>query len=130
MNKEIIDLANYIFENYDLSNTTSSCHFQLFLSVYALALLNSGEVDKGVDLFHQVKFKNISIPENMQYYIKIRYMLIETEFLVHEGKRMKAHKKLEKIKNISQMLKFNYFYNKALNIEKSLEQFHLVVQNN
>jgi len=120
-NKEIIDLAHYIYENYDLTNLTSSSFYQLFLSVYAKALLETGEALLGVDLFHQVKFRNINIPENMKYYVRIRYMLIEAEFLVYNGKLIKARQELGEIKDISRMLNFNYMYNCALDIEKNLD---------
>lgn len=120
-NKEIIDLAHYIYENYDLTNLTSSSFYQLFLSVYAKALLETGESLIGVDLFHQVKFRNINIPENMKYYVQIRYMLIEAEFLVYKGKLIKARHKLAEIKNISRMLNYSYLYNCALDIEKSID---------
>jgi hypothetical protein len=120
-NKEIIGLAHYIYDNYDLTNLTSSSFYQLFLSVYAKALLETGESLMGTDIFHQVKFRNINIPENMKYYIRIRYMLIEAEFLAYKGKLIKANQELGEIKNIARMLNFNYLYNCALDIEKSID---------
>ncbi len=119
-NKEIIDLAHYIYENYDLTNLSLSCFYQLFLSVYAKALLEMGEAMLGADIFNQVKFKNINISENLKYYIQIRHMLIEVEFLIYKGKLIKARQKLDKIKKISQMLKFTYFNSCALELEKSI----------
>lgn len=120
MNKEIVELAHFVCENYDLTNLNSSCLYQLFLSVYARALLETGKTQKALELFSQVKFKGINIPDHMKYYIQIRYMLIKTEFLIFEGKFKKAGKILKKIKDNSQMLKFNYFYDRALCLEKSI----------
>jgi len=42
------------------------------------------------------------------------------EFLIYQGKINQAMLKLERIKYISQMLKFDYFYNNALELEKSI----------
>ena len=120
MNHEIIELVYHVYENYDLTNVKSSCLYQLFLSVYARALLETGETKKALEFYNQVKLKGINIPEYMKYYIQIRYMLIKVEFLIFEGKLKKARKNLAKIKDISQMLKFNYFYNNALCLEKSI----------
>ncbi len=120
MNKEIIDLAHHIYETYDLTNLTSSCFYQLFLSVYAKALLETGETMIGVDLFNQVKPRNLNFPENMKYFYHLRYMLIETEFLVYNRKLIKAHQELEKIKDISHMLRFNYLYNCASDLDKNI----------
>jgi len=120
MNNAIIDLAHYIYETYDLTNLTSSCFYQLFLSVYAKALLETGEALIGVDLFHQVKPRYLIFPENMKYYFQLRYMLIETEFLVYNRKLIKAHQEIEKIKDISHMLRFNYLYNRASELDKNI----------
>lgn len=120
LNEEIIELANFICENYDLDNLNSSCLYQLFLAVYARALLETGKIQKALELFSQVKFNGINIPDHMRYYIHIRYMLIKTEFLIYNGKYKKAQKKLYKIKSISKMLRFNYFYDNALSLEKRI----------
>lgn len=120
MDREIIDLAHFVFDNYDLTNLNSSCLYQLFLSVYARALLETGKTQKALELYSQVKFKGINIPEYMKYYIRIRHMLIKAEFLIYNGKYKKAQKKLDKIKSISKMLKFNYFYDNALSLEKRI----------
>lgn len=120
MYKEIIDLAKYIFGNYDLSYLKSSCFYQLFLSVYAKALLETGETKKAVECYEQVKFNNVNIPEHMKYYVKVRLLIIKTEFLIYKGEFKKVWLILEKIKSISKMLKFSYFYNCALEIEKRI----------
>lgn len=127
MNTEIIDLVHFVYENYDLTNLNSSCLYHLFLSVYAKALLETGKTQKALELFSQVKFNGIIIPEYMNYYIRIRYMLIKTEFLIYNGKYKKAKKKLDKIKVISKMLNFNYFYDNALCLEKRILTIYDIV---
>lgn len=120
MNKEIIDLAQHIFENYDLNNFQSSCFFQLFLSAYARALLETGDTKKAIEYYDQVEFKDVNIPEHMKYYVKLRLLIIKTDFLIYKGEIKKVRLVLDKIKNISKMLKFSYFYNCALEIEKRI----------
>ena len=114
LNNEIINLSNYVFQNYNLSNIKQLCFYQLFLSVYARALLETGETEKALEVYSQVNLNNINLPEYMKYYVKIRLLLIKSEFLIYKGKKEKAMHLLEKIKTISKMLKFNYFYKAAL----------------
>lgn len=120
MNKEIIDLAHYIFDHYDLINYKSSCFYQLFLSAYARALLDTGETKKAIETYDQVELGTINIPEHMKYYFKIRLLFIKAEFLIYKRKFRKARLLLGKIKAISQMLKFSYFYDKASGMEKHI----------
>jgi len=118
MNTEIIAIAHNIFKNYDLSGLKSSCFYQLFISIYALALLETGKSNKAFELYDHVKIKNIVFPEQMKYYMQLRLLLIKAEFLIYKGKTQKAGQKLRKIKRISKFLNFNYFYNRALEIEQ------------
>lgn len=120
MNQEIIDLARYVFEKYDLTDLELSCFYQFFLSIYAIALLETGEVQKALEFYDQLKYKNINIPELMKNYVKIRLLLIKAEFLIYKGKLKKAQKLLEQIKSISQMLRSSYFYGNALELEKNI----------
>lgn len=115
MDKEIIKLADHIFTKYDMTGLQSSCLYQLILSIIARALLNTGKIQKAVELFDKVEFSEV--PVNMKHYIKIRYDLIKVEFLIHEGNVQKALNKLEEIKSISYLLKFKYFYKNALELE-------------
>ena len=115
---EILELVNLIFDKYELSDLSSSWHYQLFLSMYARALLNTGEVQKGLKLFKQVELK--TVPVKYSYYIKLRYYLIQAEFLIFEKKINKAKQVIEEIKTISQMLRHKYFYDKALMIENEI----------
>lgn len=121
LNREIIKLSTYVLQNYDLSNIKSLCFYQLFLSVYAKALYETGETEKALEIYSQVDLNNINFPEHMKYYVKIRLFLIKSEFMIYAGKNEKAKRILEKVKTISQMLKFNYFYEAALEIEQSLD---------
>ena len=120
MNKEIIELSAYILKNYDLTNLKSVCFYHLFLAVYARALLETGEVEKALEIYEKVEFKDISIPEHMRYYLKIRLLLIQSEFLIYLRKTNKARRKLEEIKTLSQILQFRYFQNAAMEMEKQI----------
>ena len=120
MDIEIIELSHYIIENYDLTDLRLSCFYQFFLLVYAKALLNIGEQKKAFEFYDQVNFKNVNVPEQMKYYFRIRVLLIRSEFIIKKGKSIKAKRKLEEIKTLSQMLNSNYFYQAALEIEKSI----------
>ena len=120
MNPEIIALAHNIFKNYDLAGLKSSCFYQLFISIYALALLETGKAKKAIELHDHVKIKNILFPEHMKYYIQLRLLLITAEFLIYKGKTQKAGQKLRKIKKIAKLLDFSYFYNSAVEIEQSI----------
>jgi len=120
MNTEIIALSHNIFKNYDLAGLKSTCFYQLFLSIYALALLETGKSKKALELYEHVKIKNILFPEHMKFYIQLRLLLIKTEFLIYKGKTEKARLKLIKIKKIAKFLNFNYFYNRAIEIEQCI----------
>jgi len=120
LNPEIIAISHNIFKNYDLAGLKSSCYYQLFISIYALALLETGKAKKAIELHDHVKIKNILFLEHMKYYIQLRLLLITTEFLIYNGKTQKAGQKLRKIKKIAKLLNFNYFYNRAIEIEQSI----------
>ncbi|MGQ7870817.1 hypothetical protein [Sunxiuqinia sp. sy24] len=126
MSNEIIDLSNYIFDNYELANLQLLISYQLFLSVYARALLESGDEKRALEFYKQVKFKHLYFPKHMRYYIKIRLMLIKAEFLIHQKEHKRARKILDKIKSISLKLKFKYFYDEAFELRTELEQEQLI----
>lgn len=117
---EIINIADCIFNKYDLTDSKSSCLYQLILAIYARALLKTGKIQQGVELFNKTELEGI--PVNMRNYIKIRYDLIKVEFLIHEGDLKKAQETLEGIKGISNLLKFKYFYNNALELETQIRE--------
>jgi hypothetical protein len=109
---EVINLANFIIEKFDQNNFKTSWLYQIFLAFYARALLNTGEIQKGIEVFNQVGFKDI--PVNIRYYLSVRYYLVKAEFYIFEEKFKKAKAILEDIKTISHMLKFKFFYDKAV----------------
>lgn len=115
---EILEFSKLILDRYDLSESSSSWFYQLFISIHARALLNTGRIQEGFELFNQVEFK--TIPINQKYYMKLRYYAIQVEFLLFERKFIEAKKILEEIKTISQMLRFKYFYDQALMIETKI----------
>lgn len=116
--KEILKVADLIFSRYELSGTSFSWRYQLFLSMYARALLNTGEVQKGVEVFQKVKMQNI--PINYKCHVKLRFSLIYVEFLMVEKNISRAKQVIEEIKTISKMLRFKFFYDKALLLEKKI----------
>jgi len=83
MNREIITFANHVLEKDDQLPVKSTCFYQFFLSVYARALLNTGQSKEGIQLFKKVKLKEI--PEIMENYIRIRYKLTDKEFASNLG---------------------------------------------
>lgn len=121
MSKEIINLSNYVFENYELTNLQSSVFYQLFLSVYASALLKIGEEKRAVEFYGQIKLKRLKFSNHMKYYIKIRLKLIKVEFLIYKKELQRAKRILNRIKSISEELQFNYFYRQAHELGAALE---------
>ncbi|MDP3431767.1 MAG: hypothetical protein Q8T04_02215, partial [Bacteroidota bacterium] len=120
MYREIIEMADYIFDNYILKDLKVSCFYQLFLSVYAKALFEVGEKEKVFETYSQVSFRMVTIPKNMKYYVWIRFLIEKAQFQIYRQKHEKAKKTLREIKNISQMLKLSYFYDNALEIERTI----------
>ena len=112
----ILEFAELIFNRYMMIDFHSSWTYQLFISIYARTLLNSGEEKKALELFKQVEFK--TIPSNLNYYIKLRYYLIKIEFLIFEKKLTKAKQVVEEVKIISKMIRFKFFYDKAMHFDK------------
>mgnify|MGYP003835667925 CR=1 FL=1 len=125
MSKAIIDLSHFVFENYELAGLQRSISYQLFLSVYARALLATGEEIRAVEFYRQVKFKQLNFPMHMKYYLKIRLMLIKAEFLIHKKELIHAKKILVKTAAISQKLRFTHFYREALELAAELESEQL-----
>ncbi len=116
--KEIIKLSNLTIRKYRLDSTNLSWRHQLFLLIFARALLNSGEVEKALTLYRKVKLQNI--PVNYKYYVRLRSSLIRVEFLVFENKIEKAQELIEEMKTISRMIRHKYFYDLALLWETQL----------
>ncbi|MFY9154263.1 MAG: hypothetical protein WAO52_19740 [Prolixibacteraceae bacterium] len=121
MYREIKEMTSYIFDNYDFSELKSSCFYQLFLSVYAKALYELGEESEAFEIYEQVQFDKTSIPPNMRCFVVIRFLLVKAQFQIYLKKLKKAKKTLQKIKEIAEMLRFSYFFNKALEMEGSIE---------
>lgn len=118
MYNEIIEMADYIFDNYILKDLKGSCFYQLFLAIYAKSLFEVGENEKAFEIYSQVTFRQITIPENMKYYVRIHILIEKAQFQIYRQKHKKAQKALLKVKEISKMLKFAYFYENAMEMEK------------
>lgn len=117
---EINELAQMVLKRYVLSDYTTSWMYQLFMAIYARALLNLGETEKAVDLFKNVEFKNI--PANYYYFVRLRYYLIKVEFLLHEDHVQEAKELLKDTKVIAQMIRFKYFFDQAQTMEEEICQ--------
>ena len=110
--KEIIKLSNLTIREYQIDSTNNTWRNQLFLLIFARALLNSGEVEEAFTLYKKVNLLNI--PVNYKYYVRLRSFLIRIEFLIFENKTEEAKLLIEETKTISQMIRHQYFFDKAL----------------
>lgn len=111
-------LIKSVLKRYVLSDYSSSWMYQLFMAIYARALLNLGKTEQGAELFQHVHFKNT--PANYNYYVRLRFYLIKYEFLLHAKKIDEAKEILQEIKVIAQMIRYKYFYDKAQSLEDDL----------
>ena len=116
---EIITIINAVADKYILDKHWSSWTYELMRAFYARALLNTGEVEKAQENFNQVKLRSVSV--NYNYYVKLRYYLIQVEFLLFEGNTDQALELLDEIKGIARMIKFKYFYDQATTLEKQIK---------
>jgi hypothetical protein len=115
---EICKLMEYKLKRFEIVETSYTWRNQLSKIIYARALFNTGKIKQALELFKQVEIK--AIPINYRHYVTIRFNLIRVEFLIFLGKRKEAKLLLEEIKNISQMLKLKFFYDKALSFENKI----------
>ncbi len=95
-----------------------SWEFQLCRLIYARALLKEGKAEKARRIFDREEL--LSVPYNCKNYVALQHMFIQLEFLVHAHKFDEARQIINKIKTISQVLKFKYFYKKAVNFERTI----------
>ncbi|WP_372774391.1 hypothetical protein [Mangrovibacterium sp.] len=119
--QEIIELSEFIFENYELSHLRPTGFYQFFMLIYAKALLHSNQTEKAKEIYREVKVNQTVFPEHLKRYMKIRILLIQSEFRVVFGKTGKAIKKLDEVISIAKLLKFNYFYDKAIQAKRYLQ---------
>ena len=126
---EIIELTDRFAEKYNVTQMKSSAFYLLARAIYARALLNTGKFKQANELFNQIKLDDIHIPVNMRHYIKLRLQFIKVEFLFFKGENKKAKKILNEIKSISQMLQYDYFFEKAdtfsINKSANIDLFNL-----
>lgn len=85
----------------------------------ARALLNTGEVDRALALYKQIYIQ--AVPINLRCYVKLRRDLIRVEFMIFERKVREAKKLLKEIKTTAKLIKQQFFYEKALSLEKKNE---------
>jgi len=109
---EVIELADRIMKKYSLDASFGDWRSQLFLLIYARALLNSGDARTATAVYNKVKLRNI--PVNYTYYVHLRSSFIRVEFLVFEKRMEEAKSLIEELKTKAQMIRQSYFYEKAL----------------
>lgn len=118
--KEIITISDWILKKYESCSSSPEWCNQLFRLILARALLNTGDTHEAMRLQRQIELRNV--PVNYMYYVKMQFDLMVVEFLIYEGRGKEAKKLLKGIKNISLMIRYQYFYEKALMWEARLNQ--------
>ncbi len=109
---EVIQLADRIMKKYRVDSSFGDWRSQLFLLIFARALLNNGDARTARAVYEKVELRNI--PVNFTYYVHLRSSFIRVEFLVFEKKLEEAKTLIEEIKTKAQMIRQSYFYEKAL----------------
>ncbi len=112
---EICNLMELILDRFEEVKALQSWYSQLSNIIYARALLNMDNIQKGLEVYKRTELK--VVPVNYKNYVKIRFNLVRAEILIFEGKNKKAKKLIDEIKTTSQMLKLKFFYDKALILE-------------
>jgi len=108
---ELIQLSEQIMKKYKVDASFRDWRSQLFLLIFARALLNRGDTGKALAVYQKVELQNI--PVNYKYYVRLRSYLIRIEFLVYEKRLEEASILIAEVKTISQMIRHSYFYEKA-----------------
>ncbi|RKD91523.1 NACHT domain-containing protein [Mangrovibacterium diazotrophicum] len=116
---EIVTVTNAVTDKYILDKHRSSWLYELMRAFYARALLNTGEEEIARENLKEVELRSVSV--NYKYYVKLRYYLVQVDFLLHDEKTGQAIELLDEIKSIAKMIKFKYFYDQASTIEKKLK---------
>ncbi|PTN08777.1 hypothetical protein [Mangrovibacterium marinum] len=116
---KIRELVQLTTERYILTKQKSNWLYQLIISFNARAMLHTGDEERATETFRQTELK--SIAPNYKYYAKIRYLLVQVEFLEYARKIEEALAVLTEIKAIAQMLRFKYFYDQASEYERKLK---------
>jgi len=109
--RDIIKLADHIQSYYNLSGLGSSPYYQYFTLCYAQASLHSDQEEKALILYHQAV--STEVPPLMRYFLLIMKYFIDIDFALHEGNNTGALTLIKNIRNISRVLQFRYFFNRA-----------------
>jgi hypothetical protein len=111
----ILKLTEDAIRRYEIASMPHSWRHQMFLLVYARALLNAGEMEKAVSLYNKTVLG--AIPVNNKYYVRLRYYLIRLEFLILENQKTEALDIIREMKTISKFIGHQFFYERALYFE-------------
>ncbi len=118
--EKTIELFKLVSEKYVFSTHKSSWLYQLMTSFYARALLKTGAADLGLQIFNQTELKFVSV--NYNYYVKLRYYIIQIEFLLYEKRFDEASQLIQEVKSIARMIRFKLFYDQAHALEENIKE--------
>lgn len=114
----ILKLSEQAIERYEIASMPLSWRHQMFLLVYARALLNTGDTDRAISFYNETALG--TTPVNNKYYIRLRYYLIRLEFLILENQKTEALVIIKEMKSISKFIKHKFFYERALYFENKI----------
>lgn len=115
---EITDLYERALKMSADNANSQSWESQLCRIIYARALLNTGNIKRANEITKGEE--KLSVPYHSQNYVSILQMFIQLDFLIHDHQLEEASHILLKIKTVSQVLKFKYFYKKAVHYERTI----------
>lgn len=123
---EMITILYRILENYsDKEGIDMQVRFFKFSTLYyALALLHSGESKLALEIFHNTKIE--TFPVNSKYFAKIKYKIIQVEFMLFLNKYEKAERYIRYIGETAKALKFRWFESQAALLAERLSKMNRI----
>lgn len=115
----ILELSELALKKYEIALHAHSWKHQLFMLIYARALLNAGNKDIAISIFRKIEMG--VVPVNNKYYHRLRYYLIQLEFLLFQKKKTEALYLIKEIKTISKIIRHQFFYERVLFFEKKVK---------
>lgn len=112
----ILQLSEQAIKRYEITSEPHSWKHQIFLLIYARALLHAGDINKAIELHGETTMG--AIPVINKYYVRLRYYLIRLEFLLLEQKKAEALGIIKEMKTIARFIKHHFFYERALVFEE------------
>jgi len=116
---DIVKLSEQALKRYEIASRPHSWRHQMFLLIYARALLHAGDKEKALSIFKKTAVG--AIPVNNKYYVRLRYYLIRLDFLILENRKAEALGIIKEMKTISKVIKHQFFYERALSFEQKVK---------